>query len=404
MIKIPKGNRLAILLLALIAVFIGSLALVFNFTDTSFSCNLCHSMKPEHQAWQKSSHAKLPCMGCHTPPGGAVELITEHIIASKFVPAEFITGYHKPINAESEWSQEHVEVEQCTRCHSPETRNFTPRTGINMDGKAHSKHLKAGLKCSTCHNRIAHKSMDDGTIEYDKGKEEKEFKYKDFMTMKEGCWRCHNRLKPFKSKVNGAVAPAKCSTCHTKKFNIKPDFHSDTAGKPFIKRHGKLARADLEFCQSCHENKGEIGKETGIKTCYSCHKVEFPHDIKTKIASQNWSKNHYKVADRSLCLKCHQENAPRPTDMEAKDPDFCQKCHHRSAAKDASELGLDYKNLVWKKFHFKIVREKGSEDCFQCHKSVFCAQCHVRGKKPAPGIYTEFNKNYWSQDYKIWSR
>jgi hypothetical protein len=52
-------------------------------------------------------------------------------------------------------------------------------------------------------------------------------------------------------------------------------------------------------------------------------------------------------------------------------------------------------DFAWKKIHFRIVKEKGGEDCFKCHKVVYCSQCHVRGKKAAPGIYTKFNKITW---------
>lgn len=399
--KLPKRNKLIIILLTALAVFVGVLTLTFSYFTTSGSCTiLCHSMRPQEASWKQSAHSNIPCMSCHAPPGGAVALTLEHIVASRFVPMEFIFGYHKPINSEGEVS-EHIEDERCFRCHSPETRKFTPSPGIKIDGQAHLKHLDAGLRCTTCHNRVTHKAMDDGNTKYEKGELGEKFKYKNFMTMDQGCWRCHSRFKPYKSSKNGAVAPTKCSTCHTKEFNTVPDYHKSLGGKTWEQRHGNIARKDIEFCQNCHENEGELGQETGIKTCYSCHKVVFPHDTKTADAGRNWDKIHYLQKNTSLCQRCHKENGPEPQGMEAKDPDFCQKCHHRAFAAETKELGIDT-STRWKGFHFKIVKNTGAEKCFSCHKPTYCAKCHVKGQKAQPGTMTEFNRRYWNEDFKSW--
>lgn len=274
-------KRTILISLTLLSVFIGSLTLAFNFFDTAGFCNFCHSMKPNYQAWQKSSHAKLPCLSCHLPPGGGLTLIKDHVLSGKLVIGEFVTGYEKPINPESLISQEHIEVEQCERCHDLETRVVTPSETVpNMTSQTHIEHLKAGLHCTTCHNRIAHKAMDDGTIEYDKGEEGPNFKYENFMEMKEGCMRCHNAEKPY-TAPNKATAPTACTTCHSKDWEGLPIGHLKGWR---TKQHGKIAKTNMGYClgkksidgktPGCHAATAKFNTEDGKPKCSGCHDEE----------------------------------------------------------------------------------------------------------------------------------
>lgn len=285
--KLPDLNnpltkkRTILTLLTLLSVFIGALTLTFNYFDTAGSCVLCHSMKPNYESWQKSSHAKLPCMSCHAPPGGALSLMMEHVLAGKLVVAEFVTGFHEPINAESEWSQEHMETDQCERCHDLETRVVTPSEAVpNMTSQAHLQHLAAGLRCTTCHNRIAHKTMDDGKIEYEKGEKGDSFKYENFMEMKEGCMRCHNAEKPY-TAPNKATAPTACTTCHSKDWEGLPIGHVKGWR---TKLHGKVAKSGFGYClgnksidgkmPGCHAATAKFNSEDGKPICARCHDEE----------------------------------------------------------------------------------------------------------------------------------
>lgn len=275
-------KRAKIILLISLASFVGILTLTFSYFTTSGSCTiLCHSMRPQEASWKKSAHKNIPCMSCHAPPGGAVALTLEHIVASRFIPMEFVLGYHKPINSESEVST-HIEDERCYRCHNLETRKVTPTPGLNkMTSEAHLKHLDAGLHCTTCHNRVTHKAMDDGEIEYDKGEEAPDFKYKDFMQMKEGCLRCHSGEDTYKAK-NGAVAPTACTACHPNEWEGLPLGH----GKEWRKKeHGQLARQNFGYCLG---NSSIDGKMPG------CHAANATFNYKD---------------DQPLCKQCHDSDA-----------------------------------------------------------------------------------------------
>lgn len=288
-------KKAAIVGLTGLLVFISLLTLTFSYTTTSESCVLCHSMKPEFEAWEQSSHRKLPCMGCHMPPGGATALVWDHIKAGKFVPAEFL-GYHTPINPESEVSQHHIENEQCERCHDLHTRKVTPSAQLaGMTREAHLKHLDAKLHCTTCHNRITHRAMDEGKITYDKGEEGLDFKYDNFMEMREGCMRCHSGKKPYKAP-NGAIAPTKCTTCHPVGWEGLPIGHGDD----WRKEHPIAAKQKIGYCLTpseqgpttgCHAAKSTFNYE-GRTFCNSCHSQKEVSNFE-KLAEQQKSNKEY---------------------------------------------------------------------------------------------------------------
>lgn len=292
-------KRATILGLTGLLVFVTLLTLTFSYTTTSESCVLCHSMKPEFDAWEQSSHRRLPCMGCHMPPGGATALIWDHIKAGKFVPAEFL-GYHTPINPESEVSQHHISNEQCERCHDLETRKVTPSPQLaGMTSQAHLKHLDAGLHCTTCHNRITHRAMDEGKIEYEKGEEGNYFKYKNFMQMKDGCMRCHSGKleKPYKAK-NGAIAPTSCTTCHPAGWEGLPLGHGDD----WRKTHPAMAKQKIGYClnpstqgptSGCHSAGATFNYE-GKTFCVSCHSSDEVKDFEKIAARQKTEKEYHK--------------------------------------------------------------------------------------------------------------
>ncbi|MBS3973749.1 MAG: hypothetical protein KGZ89_02630, partial [Actinobacteria bacterium] len=88
--------------------------------------------------------------------------------------------------------------------------------------------------------------------------------------------------------------------------------------------------------------------------CSDCHGMEMPHPA-------GFLEGHGEL-DPATCLTCHAVAGETADEML-----FCNACHH------------PYGNpaLPWIPQHVDSVRDGGSEQCFQCHSRVFCAECHV---------------------------
>lgn len=393
-----KKRKIVIGLLIFYAVvFIGLIGRI-AYTSNAY-CNLCHGGNEEGKTFEQSAHNGIKCYDCHKPTKLYKSLIAPHFNLIK--KRKLTNG--ELLNTDSKMSQTKIDSKLCQSCHKEGViPMIAPLLGHVMSNDVHKKHVKSGLVCTTCHNRAGHMSKKEMAYPYVRklmsGKE-----YQNYLQMRQGCWRCHNYKSTLKFR-NNANPPKRCNTCHYDKR--MPNFHKASAGKSWKQRHGKVARRDMSFCQNCHENKGIIGENTGIKTCYACHEVIVPHDIEVAVTGKNWDKVHYLQKNREACRRCHKDSAPEPQPNpknEAKEPDFCQKCHHRKYAQQAANIGIDSTKLRWKKIHFRIVKEGGAQDCFKCHKVQFCSQCHVKGKKAAPGTgLIRFDKNYWSKDYDAW--
>jgi len=383
-------------------------AAIFPLSSNPVFCGTaCHSQNPEYFSWQKSSHAKVTCYACHINPS-YLHLIQDKLTAGPLGIVHTITGkYEKPINATSKYSQEDVPAERCLRCHSPGTRNFTPRLGLNITSKMHLKHLDAGLQCTTCHNRIAHL----GAEKYEPLKSWKPgFKYKNFATMRQGCWRCHSKDIKFRNEetlklVGEKVPPTNCAVCHNTDWNLKPTTgqfnHNDVDGLPWRdgkRRHGVIAKLDFSACFACHQKKPGEQAENILPNCTTtCHKgVTMPHNI------PRWAAYYTKDAETPQWLRVHPNAADsfgisQTGDFRAVDPqvvcsmchnkdgaaaNFCQQCHHQEFAKDNSQP-----NAPWKPQHPAVVKAVGSTGCQRCHLLEFCAYCHTNGRKPDRGMF-----------------
>lgn len=251
----------------------------FSYFSTSGFCNVCHSVNAEFESWQKSSHSNVPCVSCHISSGNGIKYILEHVQIIKLNEEWY--GYKKPINASSELSQRGIEKETCLRCHSPKIRDFSPSKGLTIDQKKHYRHIEMGLVCTTCHNRIAHASMDapNTKIKYNKGLEGKHFTYKNYLDMRIGCRRCHNFKSPWSTTVDGkrVTAPVGCTVCHPKNWELLPPGHNSDwirVHKLEVFKINKLKNSEsagFNFCLRCHIKGAKFEGEDGETLCFSCH-------------------------------------------------------------------------------------------------------------------------------------
>jgi nitrate/TMAO reductase-like tetraheme cytochrome c subunit len=115
-------NRLLILLLAVVAgvvVLAASTATGVEYMgDNKFCGEACHSvMAPEYTAYQRSPHARVPCVDCHVGPG------TDWLVKSKLNGAWQLVSttfnlYSRPI--ETPVHNLRPSKATCERCHWPE--------------------------------------------------------------------------------------------------------------------------------------------------------------------------------------------------------------------------------------------------------------------------------------------
>jgi nitrate/TMAO reductase-like tetraheme cytochrome c subunit len=291
--------------LVLLVLFL--LTWAFSLTLKPGFCRTCHEMKVAYNSWEKSPHQGINCLSCHVEPG-FLNLLIDKVKASKELFLHFTGGYEKPINKGSELSKE-LPSENCLSCHPEQGKKSSLSVMID-----HRPHLKEGLNCAYCHNRVGHPQVKQ---------------YSERMNMN-FCLDCHKKKK----------GPIRCEACHPEGFKLTPVSHQD---KNWKNKHGKEAKESLKPCLYCHYNKKAF--------CDRCHKLEMPHP-------GGWLSAHKE--NRSLfklCSRCHT------------DPYYCEKCHHP---------GYSPPREKWRAVHKRVVRQKGSSWCFKCHKSnAFCNRCHL---------------------------
>jgi nitrate/TMAO reductase-like tetraheme cytochrome c subunit len=337
-------------------------------TSRNEFCANCHEMKPYTEAFKRSVHSQMSCLGCHG--GQGVAEFGLHKIKSVKEPYLHLTNsYDIPINGQSELSKE-MKPDLCERCHDLTQRKVTAPKNLKID---HAKHKEHGITCPVCHNRVAHpnvtgyegqptKSSLPQNLKLVAGFEKNRY-YPDRLKMRY-CMRCHTGEK---GKNKG---PKECKVCHPARYEKKsPQNHkvpgfkfSESTGNPDATPanyqpgnddkkalHAQMAIYDKEYCLSCHEEK---------KFCYNCHQVEMPHPKK-------WNKQHGEIgkAGPEKCVMCHGS------------VNFCDSCHHKY---DPSK-GKWISDVKGESLHPNVVRERGASFCFECHDPIYCARCHVRG-------------------------
>lgn len=374
-----------------VSVLAAVMIVALGVTSTRWFCaEACHKVQDDAiEAYARSSHSEISCMACHMPPNANPVIFVLHKAEALGELYLTVTNqYELPLNRKSHVAKT-MAAEQCTQCHDPGIRTTTPSPGLLID---HAAHAEAGVSCTLCHNRIAHRENFDPKL-VDPATGEKSVKHVNFMTMS-ACFRCHTQ----NAESPGLKAPGKCLACHPKNFELKPASHLE--GGFYPKGHAKLAKAEkarlavvkaagakeeggeaaepeaaegTESAPSAEAGHGETIGETLIdpetidycstchseKFCTDCHGVPMPHPA-------DFKKGHGQAGKRNpkACARCHG-NATR----------FCDECHHGSALKWEYQA-----SPPWRRQHPTAVKTLGSGACFDCHKPTYCSHCHVRGK------------------------
>lgn len=394
--KDAKIRRVLVLITVSVVFLVGFTSFLAGIpfaTNPTLCGQLCHATNAEFQSWSRSAHANVACHFCHLdrPSEKVVNPVSRAILSA-------LDAFQKPINADSAYSQKGVPKERCLYCHAPGAGSAGAKN-IGVKGTMHNRHLDAGLDCTVCHNRVAHLGAEDfePLKSWQPG-----FKYRDFTTMKQGCWRCHGRNSKYVDSealalVGGKKPSSDCRLCHDRPSSLRPgagEASHETTGSLNWKagaRHGRAALADFNVCLACHP----LVKDTqaaGLPDCSSsCHRgVVMPHNLSkwapylagNGFKSPSWLKTHAlearakgvkmtadsRVEDPAgACSICHNR--------EGKSPNFCQSCHHKKI-----EKVLGGPAAPWAALHSRAVLETGAFQCRSCHEPSFCSACHTRTK------------------------
>jgi nitrate/TMAO reductase-like tetraheme cytochrome c subunit len=341
-------------------------------TSSSKFCASCHEMKPEYYTWKASSHSEVDCVNCHT--GSSKEDYAKakaNGLVQVFKKAT--QTYTAPIRMPDQ-----IQDTSCEKCHNISTRDVTPTGDLIIP---HDKHKNEGIKCTQCHQGVAHGKIADRKMTYqsDYGKwddllgrtvmSEPKYIKPDMGT----CMECHELRK----------APLDCGACHT--TGMVPESHQRNEFK--FQSHGSQARQDIESCHKCHEymsneeirgyekvsivsklldpnvskkEKDELDYARDNTFCLDCHTKRPPSHHKYFLKEHG----HLAKQNQHLCLACHdyQKTSTTPSTTVT-----CASCHPSS-----------HKNSSYRSRHPIPLapRQKLQESCYQCHNREVCSTCH----------------------------
>lgn len=214
-------------------------------------CAACHATSHAALSAQRSVHADVACVSCHSGSGLAGTV--------KYVPTLLREG----VAAVTGFGANGVlPARTCASCHP----DLSP-----------AAHPDPGADCATCHGEVSHPVLQipGGQPFVVDGSHPKGF-----------------------IQVHGQAAttrPASCTQCHAQKFceacHLKETFpHPDG----WIAKHGAVQeQRGVTACSTCH----------GPTFCAGCHGTEIPH-------AANWLGRHdtaLQNASTTPCLTCHPE-------------------------------------------------------------------------------------------------
>ena len=395
------GTILAILCLVMV-VMVGAT------TSYWFCAEICHKVQDDSIfTYNRSTHSKVSCVSCHMPVNdNVVTFLLHKVELLAELPMTVAGTYSIPLNAESEVSlnKKMFPDTQCTQCHELKNRVVNASSGIIID---HTVHTDSGVRCTMCHNRVAHNEEGYQFINSDPKTGKLNGGHDNFMKMT-ACYRCHGLEK-------GSPAPGTCATCHPKDFKLKPSDHQTA---DFMKKHGELALEETKHVK-------EVEEESGVKSPDALAKTNYVNKLLTTKDQKAESKFEWPVApvgtvnrcytchdQKTFCDKCHGVEMPHTTaflkdhSTQAKNPElakkcvmchgdnnktnFCNSCHHGKEVNWTYDSTQSWTNGQ----HAKAVAKSGIESCTkQCHTAKFCSDCHSKMKNP-PASHKVANFTY----------
>ncbi len=342
--------RRGILLGVLGVILIAGLASFHVLTDRPSFCRSCHFMVPFVENWETSTHKDVNCKDCHWSPGLSAYLVGKLKLGAEMlryavgaqnplVRSQIRDGAClkcHPVSSlpDTVWYQERIPFQHrihygqsirgirttCTTCHyqlvqgnhllvaqeaciqchfvgRPEgqpvqdcyTCHGPPRDAIQVGGFtfSHSKYLKAGVECTSCHIHVT-KGRGDVRRTACKACHVQEFEtFGDSLAIHEihvtqrhyKCEDCHEHIQHRKVEISQAIAP-ECQTCHPPGHSTQEMMYLGTGGKGVSPMPDPMFLSRVA-CFGCHTG-GIALRDSQIpgrrwrprasgKTCEACH-------------------------------------------------------------------------------------------------------------------------------------
>ncbi len=241
----------------------------------------------------------------------------------------------------------------------------------------HARHLKEGIDCSTCHDKLydAKKLGESGVL-----------------PSEATCLQCHQDDKD----------KGKCGMCHSDPEHPLSYFREDRHLEMNHASHLERVKEDCRYCHQVLPEPHETFEPPKMATCMTCHnhqvdyengRCEVCHEDLTRYPLQpitgtfshgdDWVKRRHMTAARSTtaaCQKCHDQT-------------YCSNCH------DAQTVPIPVETRYPEKVNddFQIHRgdwlSRHSMEaladrtmCARCHGPSFCTSCHTaQNLTPAGG-------------------
>jgi cytochrome c nitrite reductase small subunit len=143
-------------LLGMVGVFLGLGLFTFDYakgtsylSDDPQTCNNCHIMREQFDAWQRSSHSDIAtCNDCHTPHDSLIsKWIVKGINGFNHSAAFTLGNFHEPIRIRQ--FNADIAQQNCVDCHEALVENVI---GIHSD---------ESLRCTSCHGNVGHATRGD---------------------------------------------------------------------------------------------------------------------------------------------------------------------------------------------------------------------------------------------------
>jgi len=152
------------------------------YTSRDSYCGSCHIMETYYETWEKSTHARIPCVDCHNE-SGAIGLVKGKSALFRQVVVNVI---FRPDKVKGPGAMPNG---NCIACHA-EHRKITSGADLKLPA-AHHKMKDNPFQCVDCHRLLVHDMTPNG---------------KNVVRMKV-CVDCHKTKK---------ISVA-CETCHYNK-------------------------------------------------------------------------------------------------------------------------------------------------------------------------------------------
>ena len=252
----PKNRhvRLIVTIVALVVVFLLVLP-VFSTLQPAYY-DRYPSLRGRMAAWRQSTHALVPCSGCHVNPGVGGFMT----FAARSIPAFYSQLFFGPQTTNL---LQVPDRKACQKCHTS-YRQVSAGGDLLIPHRAHVEVLK--INCAVCHKNLVHSLNAQG------------FNKPEMST----CLNtCHN----------GVTATNQCNKCHTQK--AMPANHLQ---KNWLQIHPTMTKTincgqchawAPDYCRQCHLKRppthvgnwktghAAVAKAEGTKGCLFCHGQAF---------------------------------------------------------------------------------------------------------------------------------